>query len=50
MGKHADYPHSPGMLYDCPECEARCYCGDLTRETHCVHCEIQRERRERRRW
>jgi len=23
---HVDYPHTPGHLYDCPACEARCYC------------------------
>lgn len=23
---HADYPHEPGRLYDCPACEARCHC------------------------
>ena len=23
---HADYPHVPGRLYDCPACEARCHC------------------------
>lgn len=25
---HADYPHEPGRLYDCPACEAQCFCGD----------------------
>ena len=23
---HADYPHQPGTLYDCPACEAACHC------------------------
>lgn len=23
---HADYPHEPGRLYDCPACEAKCHC------------------------
>jgi hypothetical protein len=23
---HADYPHLPGRLHDCPACEARCHC------------------------
>ena len=23
---HANYPHFPGTLYDCAECEARCHC------------------------
>lgn len=41
--KHADYPHFPGMLYDCPACEAECFCTD---GTSCVYCEIQAETRE----
>ena len=24
--EHVDYPHHPGRLFDCPACEARCYC------------------------
>jgi hypothetical protein len=38
MSEHADYPHHPGYLYDCPACEAHCYCkpGD----TECVHCAL----------
>jgi hypothetical protein len=23
---HADYPHEPGRLYDCPACESSCHC------------------------
>jgi hypothetical protein len=23
---HADYPHLPGRLHDCPACQARCHC------------------------
>jgi len=23
---HVDYPHTPGYLYDCPACEAECFC------------------------
>jgi hypothetical protein len=23
---HADYPHEPGRLYDCPACEDHCHC------------------------
>lgn len=23
---HADYPHRPGMLYDCLRCENECFC------------------------
>ena len=30
---HADYPHTPGYLADCPACEAACHCtGDPTTE------------------
>jgi len=32
--QHADYPHEPGRLYDCPACEARCHCTPGT--TTCV--------------
>jgi hypothetical protein len=31
---HADYPHEPGRLYDCPACESHCYCRPG--ETECV--------------
>jgi hypothetical protein len=24
--QHADYPHEPGRLYDCPACEDHCHC------------------------
>lgn len=24
--QHADYPHEPGRLHDCPACEASCHC------------------------
>lgn len=42
---HADYPHSPGSLYDCAACEQVCHCdpddvvtmGD--ERDMCVHCE-----------
>lgn len=33
--RHADYPHQPGTLYDCPTCEATCFCSD---NNTCVHC------------
>ena len=37
---HADYPHFPGFLVDCPECMSRCYCDreavDAGREVECV--------------
>lgn len=32
---HSDYPHWPGTLYDCPACEARCYCDADSAE--CVY-------------
>lgn len=39
--RHADYPHTPGSLYDCPRCEAECFCkrehGSLE-WTECVFC------------
>jgi hypothetical protein len=40
---HVDYPHEPGLLYDCPACEARCYCFDG--DWQCVHCAIEAEGR-----
>lgn len=33
---HADYPHEPGRLYDCPACEAECHC--VMEEEPCVYC------------
>lgn len=41
--QHADFPHFPGMLYDCPACESECFCTD---GTPCVYCAIQSETRE----
>jgi hypothetical protein len=38
--EHVDYPHTPGTLYDCPACEARCFCTDGFR---CVHCALEAE-------
>lgn len=32
---HADYPHTPGTLYDCAACERACHCADGT----CIQCE-----------
>ena len=37
---HVDYPHPPGTLYDCPACEAACFCTD---GFQCVHCAIAAE-------
>jgi hypothetical protein len=31
---HADYPHEPGRLYDCPACEDHCHCKPG--ETECI--------------
>jgi hypothetical protein len=38
--EHADYPHTPGTLCDCPVCEAECFCRD---GFTCVHCDIEAE-------
>lgn len=35
---HADYPHKPGRLHDCPRCESECFCADLAGDTECVFC------------
>lgn len=38
--KHADYPHTPGTLYDCPACESQCFCTEKGIDyTPCVYCE-----------
>lgn len=37
---HADYPHEPGTLYDCPSCEVACFC---TGDVRCVYCAIEAE-------
>jgi hypothetical protein len=39
--EHVDYPHSPGALYDCPACEAECFCAD---GVQCVHCALEAEK------
>lgn len=33
---HADYPHHPGTLYDCPACERECYCADMGAGMECT--------------
>jgi hypothetical protein len=38
--RHVDYAHAPGTLYDCPACEAACFCTD---GFQCVHCAIAAE-------
>lgn len=38
---HVDYPHEPGRPYDCPACQAQCFCTPDT--TMCVHCATERE-------
>jgi len=38
---HADYPHTPGSLYDCVACEKECHCVDP--DDTCVHCAITEE-------
>jgi hypothetical protein len=37
---HVDYPHTPGTLYDCPACEATCFCTD---GFQCVRCALDAE-------
>lgn len=34
------YPHTPGTLYDCPDCESQCFCDD---SGDCVFCAIEAE-------
>lgn len=41
VARHSEYPHLFGALFDCPACEARCYCRPG--ETECVHCAIVAE-------
>lgn len=36
--QHADYPHNPGALYDCPACQSQCFCDDMGL---CLHCADQ---------
>ena len=36
---HSVYPHMPGYLIECPECEFKCHCGPgvmAGNETECV--------------
>jgi hypothetical protein len=40
VSRHADYPHAPGALYDCPACETTCFCGG---DGSCVSCAIAAE-------
>ena len=35
---HADYPHEPGRLHDCPRCESECFCTGRQGDTECVFC------------
>ncbi len=37
---HADYPHTPGTLYDCKQCEHWCHCEELN-GVQCVHCALR---------
>lgn len=49
--EHADHPHTPGTLYDCPLCESECFClmGEWDGEgfeldrMRCVRCAIADE-------
>lgn len=39
--QHADYPHEPGTLYDCPACESTCYCSTEPGHTACLYCSLE---------
>jgi hypothetical protein len=39
--QHADYPHEPGMLYDCEVCASTCFCDPMMGE--CIHCALVQE-------
>lgn len=42
--EHADYPHLPGALWDCPACEAECFCEPLPAAQYpCVFCDAEEE-------
>lgn len=42
--EHADYPHEPGRLYDCPACESGpCACTDDDAPCVSVNCTYQGE-------
>lgn len=41
IAQHTDYPHFPGTLFDCPACEAECFC--CPSQTQCVRCAIADE-------
>jgi hypothetical protein len=52
--EHADYPHTPGTLYDCALCESECFCeltqddlGFVEEKLFCVHCALWREQLQR---
>lgn len=32
---HVDYPHEPGLLYNCSACESECFCDE---NLFCVFC------------
>lgn len=36
---HSDYPHEPGRLYDCPACEAECWCTGRPGDEQCIFCD-----------
>jgi len=43
MPLHVSYPHEYDRLYDCPGCEAECWCDNvailLGEQTECIFCE-----------
>lgn len=42
MMQHNEYPHTPGMLYDCLACETTCFCGPEGDEP-CVYHALAQE-------
>lgn len=40
---HVNYPHHPGYLYDCPACEAECFCDADAISSLCIYCTLEFE-------
>jgi hypothetical protein len=36
--QHSVYPHEWGWLFDCPGCEAECFCEPEEGTEECVYC------------
>lgn len=41
---HVNHPHRPGYLYDCPACEAECFCDADSGSTCCIFCSNENDR------